>query len=390
MHFELNEEQRMFQRAVRDFCEKELKPYAAEVDESGEMRREAIAKMPALGLTGLSIPEEYGGIAADTISASIAVEEIGRACGSTGLSISAHNGLGAAPIVKWGTAEQKAKFLPPLANAEALGALALTEPQAGSDLANGVQTFARRENGGWVINGQKAWITNVKHAKFVITFCRTDRDKGTQGFSMIIVPTDAPGLTVHPPEKKMGLKGSPTHMITYDNVFVPAENLLGAEGKGFYQTMETLDWGRISIGALSIGLAQAAFEEMVRYAKDRHAFGEPIANKQAIQWMIADAALEIEAARLMVYKAAWLKDEGRDYNKMAAMAKLKASEVAEKVAHDAIQVHGSYGYSREYPVERIYRDQRLMTIGEGTSQIQRLVIARRVLKEFETLTPAMM
>lgn len=390
MDFDLNEEQKMFWRAVRDFCEKELKPYAAEVDETGEMRWEAIAKMPSLGLTGLSIPEEYGGAAMDTISASIAVEEIGRACGSTGLSISAHNGLGAAPIAKWGTADQKAKFLPALANAEALGSLALTEPQAGSDLANGAQTFARRENGGWVINGQKAWITNVKHAKFIITLCRSDREAGTRGFSQIIVPTDAPGLTVHPPEKKMGLKGSPTHMITYDNVYVPEDHLLGEAGKGFQQTMETLDWGRISIGALSIGLAQAAFEEMVRYAQDRHAFGEPIASKQAIQWMIADAALEIEAARLMVFKAAWLKDQGRDYGKMAAMAKLKASEVAEKVSHDAIQVHGSYGYSREYPVERIYRDQRLMTIGEGTSQIQRMVIARRVLKEFEQVVPALL
>ncbi len=387
MDFELNDEQRMFQRAVRDFCEKEIKPYAAEVDEKGEMRWEAVQKMPALGLTGLSIPEEYGGANVDTISASIAVEEIGRACGSTGLSISAHNGLGAAPIVKWGTTEQKAKFLPVLATAQALGALALTEPQAGSDLVNGAQTSARRENGGWRINGQKAWITNVKHARFIITLCRTDREQGTRGFSMIIVPTDAEGLVIHPPEKKMGLKGSPTHMLSYENVWVPDDHLLGEAGKGFYQTMETLDWGRVSIGALSLGLAQAAFEEMVRYAQERHAFGEPIANKQAIQWMIADAALEIEAARLMVYKAAWLKDQGKDYNKLAAMSKLKASEVAERVSHDAIQVHGSYGYSREYPVERIYRDQRLMTIGEGTSQIQRLVIARRVLKEFETLIP---
>ncbi len=389
MDFELNEEQRLFQRVVRDFCEAELKPYAAEVDESGELRWEAIRKMPPVGLTCLQVPEEYGGAALDTISASIAVEEIGRACGSTGLSISAHNGLGCGPIVNWGTGAQKAAYLPALVNAEALGALALTEPQAGSDLLGGAQTSARRDGDSWVINGTKAWITNVKHAANIITLVRTSGEGGSNSFSMIIVPTDAPGVTIHPPEKKMGLKGSPTHMISYENVRVPAENLLGAEGEGFYQTMHTLDSGRISIGALSIGLAQAAFEEGIRYARQREAFGKPIAQHQAIQWMIADAAMEIEAARLLVYKAAWLKDKGKPFTKAAAMAKLFASEVAEKTARNAIQIHGSYGYSREYPVERIYRDQRLMTIGEGTSEIQRLVIARNVLREAENILPSM-
>jgi len=382
MNFELNDDIKMFQRVVRDFCEAELKPYATEVDETGELRWEAVQKMADLGLLSLQVPEEHGGAELSTLEASIAVEELGRVCGSTALSISAHNGLGIGPILNWGTDAQKEKYLPKLISGDYLGALALTEPQAGSDLLNGAKTYATRDGDEWVINGHKAWITNPKYATVIVVFLKTDRDAGSRGFSMLLVDADSEGLTIHPPEKKMGLKGSPTQMLTFENVRVPADNLLGGEGKGFYQTMQTLDSGRISIGALSVGLAQGAFEEMVRYAQERHAFGEPIANKQAIQWMIAEAAMEIEASRFMVYRAAWLKDQGKDFSKIAAMAKLKASEVAEKVCHDAIQIHGSYGYSREYPVERMYRDQRLMTIGEGTSQIQRLVIARNVLKEF--------
>jgi alkylation response protein AidB-like acyl-CoA dehydrogenase len=381
MDFELNEEQRMYQRAVRDFCETELLPYAAEVETTGWLREAALRKMPALGLTSLQVPEAYGGADLDSISTAIAIEEVGRACGSTGLSLAAHNGLGCGPLVRWGTDEQKKNYLPALANGDVLGALALTEPDAGSDLAGGVQTTARQEGDEWIINGSKAWITNVSYAANVITLVRTDGEAGTAGFSLIIVPTDSPGFIVHPPEKKMGLNGSPTHMLTYEQVRVPVENTLGEIGKGFYLTMQTLDSGRISIGALSIGLAQAAFEAAVRYARQREAFGKPIAQHQAIQWMIADAAMEIEAARLLVYNAAWLKDQGRPFGKMAAMAKLLASEIGEKVARNAIQIHGSYGYSRDYPVERIYRDQRLMTIGEGTSEIQRMVIARYVLQE---------
>ncbi len=387
MDFELNEEQRMYQRVVREFCEAELKPYSAHVDETGEMRWEAIRKMPDLGLTNLQIPEEYGGVGLDTLSAAIAVEEIGRACGSTGLSISAHNGLGCGPIINWGTTAQKERYLPQLAAAEVLGSLALTEPQAGSDLLGGARTTGRRDGDEWVINGQKAWITNVKYAANIITLVRTNTDAGSHGFSLIIVPVDAEGVTVHPPEKKMGLRGSPTHMISFEQVRIPLDHVLGDEGDGFYQTMQTLDSGRISIGALSIGLAQAALDEALKYAQEREAFGKPIAQHQAIQWMIADAAMEIEAARLLVYKAAWLKDEGKPYTKIAAMAKLFASEVAEKTARNALQIHGSYGYSQEYPVERIYRDQRLMTIGEGTSEIQRLVIARNVLKEAQNILP---
>jgi butyryl-CoA dehydrogenase len=383
MDFERGDELTMFQRAVRDFCEKEIKPNAAHADETGELPWNAIRKMPALGLTGLQVEEQYGGAAMSTLEASIAVEEIGRVCGSTGLSISAHNGLGCGPIQRWGTDEQKQKWLPILTAGDKLGALALTEPQAGSDLLNGAQTTAERVGDEWVINGSKAWITNVSFAPVMTVLVRTQRESGSRAFSMILVETDRAGLTVHPPEKKMGLKASPTHMLSFEQVRVPASNLLGEEGKGFYMAMQTLDSGRISIGALSLGLAQGAFEEMVRYAMTRQAFNEPIANKQMIQEKIANAAMEIEAARLMVYKAAWQKDQGQDFTRMAAMAKLKASEVAEMVARESVQVHGSYGYSREYPVERMYRDQRLMTIGEGTSEILRMVIARRVVGEFE-------
>jgi len=384
MDFELNQEQKMYQRAVRDFCEGEIGPYAAEVDRTGELRMEAIRQMPRLGLTGLQVPEEYGGAGLDTISAALAIEEVGRACGSTGLSVAAHNGLCCAPITRWGSAAQKDKYLPRLTSGEVLGSLALTEAGAGSDLAGGVRTSAVKEGDSWIIDGSKAWITNPKYASVVVTLCRTDKSAGTKGFSMILVEPDTVGFTLHAPEKKMGLKGSPTQMLSYDNVRVPLDSTLGPEGRGFHQTMETLDGGRIGIGALSIGLAQAAFEQAVKYAQQREAFGQKIENFQAIQWMIADAALEIDAARLLVMRAAWLKDQGRPFTKEAAMGKLMASEVAEKVSFNAIQIHGSYGYSQDFPVERIYRDQRLMTIGEGTSQIQRMVIARRV---FEDMKP---
>jgi alkylation response protein AidB-like acyl-CoA dehydrogenase len=382
MDFELNEEQRLYRDAVHDFCQRELAPYAAEVDQTGQMRWKAIKKMPQLGLTGLQVPEAYGGAELDTVSAAIAIEEIGRACGSTGLSLAAHNGLSCGPISKWGSKEQKEKYLPRLTSGETLGALALTEPDAGSDLAGGVRTAAYKEGDCWVLNGHKAWITNPVYSPVIITLTRTDKDKGPRGFSWLLIEPDMEGVTVHPPEKKMGLKGSPTQQITFENVRISTEEgTLGEEGRGFHQTMETLDSGRISIGALSVGLAQAAFDAAIKYAAEREAFGRPIAQHQAIQWMIADGALEIEAARLMVYRAAWLKDQGKPFTKEAAMAKLFASEVAERVAFNAVQIHGSYGYSQEFPVERIYRDQRLMTIGEGTSQIQRLVIARRVMEE---------
>jgi len=380
MNFDLTEEQRMWQKAVHDFVVAEVKPKAHEVDETGEFNWAAVRKMGPLGLLGLPVPEEYGGAGVDAISMAIALEELGWGCGSTALAIAAHNGLGCAPIVNFGTEEQKRKFLPPVVNGKGrLAALALTEPGAGSDLQGGVRTKSEKVGNEWIINGSKAWITNASIADYIITLVRTDPKGGSRSLSMIIVPSDTPGLVIHPPEKKMGLHGSQTNAITYDNVRVLLDYLLGEEGRGLQQTLATLDGGRISIGAISVGLAQAAFEHAVAYAKERHAFGKPIAEQQALQWMMADAATEIEAARLMVYRAAWLKQEGRPFGKQAAMGKLFATEMAERVCRNAIQIHGGYGYSREYPVERIYRDARLMTIGEGTSEIQRLVIARHVL-----------
>ena len=380
MDFELNEEQRMFRRAVRDFCEKELKPYAAEVDKTYQLRQEALAKMPGLGLLGLQVPEQYGGAGLDSVSAAIAIEEIGRACGSTGLSVAAHNSLCCFPLVAWGSDELKEKYLPRLTGGEALGSLALTEPGGGTDLKRGVQTAAVKEGDSWIIDGTKAWITNPSLTPIVVTLAHTGSVDGKRSFSLIVVETDADGLEIHPPEKKMGVRGSPTHMLSYDEVRVPLGNLLGEEGRGFSMAMQTLDGGRIGIGALAVGLAQAAFEEAVSYAKTRESFGVPIAKHQAIQWKLADAATQIDAARLLVYRAAWLKDQGMPFSKQAAMAKLFASEMAEKVAFEAIQIHGGYGYSQEYPVERIYRDQRLMSIGEGTSEVNRIVIARSVLR----------
>ncbi|MBN1966690.1 MAG: acyl-CoA dehydrogenase family protein [Anaerolineae bacterium] len=380
MDFSLTDEQRLFQQAVRDFCERELKPYAAEVDENAQLRLEAIAKMPDLGLLGLQVPEEYGGADFDSITAAIAIEEIGRTCGSTGLSIAAHNSLCCFPIVRWGTDAQKAAYLPLLTGGSALGALALTEPDAGSDLG-GVKTRAAKEGDCWVINGSKAWITNPPLAPLIITLVRTDKEAGARGFSLILVETDREGLHIGSPEKKMGVRGSPTTMLTYTDVRVPLDNLLGDEGRGLHQTLATLDGGRIGIAALSVGLAQAALEEAIAYAKQRRAFGQPLADHQAIQFKLADAATQIEAARTLVYRAAWAKDQGGRFTKLAAMAKLFATETAERVAFEAVQILGSYGYSREFPVERIYRDQRLMAIGEGTSEVQRMVIARQVLEE---------
>lgn len=382
MNFDLNNEQRMWRDAVHDFVSREVKPKAAEVDEEARFNWEAVRRMGPLGMLGLNAPEEYGGAGVDAISASIAIEELGWGCGSTALAIAAHNGLGCAPIALYGSEALKERFLTPASTGEGkLAALALTEPGAGSDLKGGVSTRARKQNGEWVIDGAKMWCTNASIADFIVTLVRTDPSGGSHSLSLIVVPTDIPGLHIGPPEKKMGLKGSPTHAVTYEAVKVPAENLVGEEGKGLAYTLNVLDGGRIGIGALSTGLAQAAFEYATEYAKEREAFGRPIAQFEAIQWMLADAATQIQTARLMVRYAAWLKEQGRYFSKEAAMAKLFATEMAETVCRNAIQIFGGYGYSREYPVERIYRDARLMTIGEGTSEIQRLVIARHVLQE---------
>jgi alkylation response protein AidB-like acyl-CoA dehydrogenase len=382
MDFALTDEQKLWQKTVHQFCAAEVRPRAAELDAQAAFNQQAVAKMGPLGLLGLEIPQEFGGAGVDAISAAIAIEELGWACGGTALSIAAHNSLGCAPIARFGSPRQKERWLPGLASGErGLGALALTEPGGGSDLLGSVRTRAELQGDEWVINGSKAWITNASLAPVIVTLCRTDPAGGSRSLSLILVPADAPGLHIHPAEKKMGVRASPTHALTYEDVRVPRNHVLGEPGEGIYQTLQILDGGRIGIGALAVGLARAALEEAVRYAKERHAFGVPIAQHQAIQWMIADAATQIEAARMMVFRAAWLKERGEPYTKAAAMAKLFATEMAERVCRDAIQILGSYGYSSEYPVERMYRDARLMTIGEGTSEIQRMVIARRVLQD---------
>ena len=380
MDFDLSDEQKTWKKIVHDFAAKEIKPKAREVDEKEEFNWDAVRKGGPIGLLGMSIPEVYGGSNVDSISNAIAMEELGWGCGSTALAFTAHNGLGTAPIALYGSEELKKKWLPLVAAGKnKLGALALTEPGAGSDIQGGVLTKAEKQGDEWVINGAKMWCTNAGIAEYIITLVRTDPKGGSKSLSMILVPTDSKGLQIGPAEKKMGLRGSPAHAVTYDNVHVPLENLIGPVGRGLQQTLTTLDAGRISIGAISIGLAQAAMEAAVNYARERQAFGQAIAEFQAIQFKLSNMAMEIELARTMIHKTAWLKDQGRPYNKEAAMAKLYATEMAERVCYDAIQIHGGYGYSREYHVERMYRDARLMTIGEGTSEIQRLVIARHVL-----------
>jgi len=381
MDFELTEEQRMWQEAVHDFVRREVKPKAREVDESGEFNWGATHKMGPLGLLGMNVPEEYGGSGVDAISAAIAIEELGWGCGGTALAIAAHNGLGCAPLAFYGSEQLKRRFLPPVASGSGrLAALALTEPGAGSDLQGGITLRAVRDGEEWTLNGAKMWCTNATIADYIVTLARTASGGGSHSLSLILVPSDTPGLVFGAPEKKMGLRGSPTSAVAYQEVHVPASYLVGVEGEGLSQTLAVLDGGRIGIAALSVGLAQAAFEEATRYAKERYTFGKPIAEHQAIAWMLAEAATHIQTARLMVYYAAWRKSQGLPFTQEAAMAKMFASEMAEKVCRDAIQIHGGYGYSQEYPVERMYRDARLMTIGEGTSEIQRIVISREILR----------
>jgi alkylation response protein AidB-like acyl-CoA dehydrogenase len=380
MDFDLTQEQKAWKKVVHEFVAKEVKPKAREVDETESFNWEAVRKGGPLGLLGLSIPEAYGGSNVDMISVAITLEELGWGCGSTALAFTAHNGLGTAPLALYGSEELKQKWLPLVSSGKnKLGALALTEPGAGSDIQGGVITRAEKKGDEWVINGAKMWCTNAGIAEYVITLVRTDPKGGSKSLSMILVPTDSKGMHIGPAEKKMGLRGSPASGISYDNVRVPLGNLVGTEGRGLQQTLATLDAGRISIGGISVGLAQAAFEAAVDYARERKAFGQSISEFQAIQFKLSNMATEIELARTLLHKAAWTKDQGRPFNKEAAMAKLYATEMAERVCYEAIQIHGGNGYSREYNVERMYRDARLMTIGEGTSEIQRLVIARHVL-----------
>jgi alkylation response protein AidB-like acyl-CoA dehydrogenase len=378
MHFELNEEQKLIRKMVRDFAENEVRPIAKEVDKEHRFPIETFRKMGKLGFFGLPFPEEYGGMGGDSTSYAIAMEEIARACGSTAITFVAQTSLSASPIYLFGNEEQKQKYLVPLAKGEKIGSFGLTEPEAGSD-AGATKTTAVLDGDEWVVNGQKNFITNGSLADTVVFTAKTDPTRGTHGISSFIVEKGTSGFRPGRDEDKMGLCASITSELFFEDCRIPKENLLGNEGDGFKQFLITLDAGRIGIGAMALGLAQAAFEAALQYSKEREQFGRPICNFQAIQWMLADMATEIDAARLLVYRAAWLKDQGVRFTKEAAMAKLYASEMAERVCFKAIQIHGGYGYTREYDVERFYRDQRLCTIGEGTSEIQRLVIARVLL-----------
>jgi len=375
----ISEKHREFRRRIREFAEREIEPRAKELDETGKFPFETIKKLGEMGILGMVVPEEYGGSGYDTLSYSIAVEEISRVCGSTGITVAAHNSLGLYPIYLFGTEEQKRKYIPPLASGEKLGSFGLTEPEAGSDAA-GTKTTAVLDGDHYVINGSKCFITNASVGEVFVFTAVTDKSKGYKGISSFIVEKGMKGFTIGKKENKMGLRGSDTATLIFEDLRLPRENLLGKEGEGFKQFMITLDGGRISIGAMALGIAQGAFEKALEYAKKREQFGQPIAKFQAIQWKLADMATRIEAARHLVYHASLLKDKGERFIKESAMAKLFASEVGRFVTYQAIQIFGGYGYLSEYPVERYFRDVKLCEIGEGTSEIQRLIIARELLR----------
>ncbi|MFD1171802.1 acyl-CoA dehydrogenase family protein [Oceanobacillus picturae] len=378
MNFELTKEQLMIKKMVKDFADEVIQPRAIEIDEEAAFPVDIFEQMGKLGLLGIPFPEEIGGSGGDTLSYALAVEEIGRVCGSTGLSYAAAVSLGASPIYYFGTEEQKETFLKPLARGEALGSFGLTEPNAGSD-AGGTKTTAVIDGDDYIINGEKCFITNASFAKTLIVTAVTGKnEKGRNIISAIIVPTDTKGVSITSEYKKMGVRGSDTAEIVLTDVRVPRTNLLGDPNKGFNQFLYTLDGGRISIAALGVGIAQGALDKALSYAKERKQFGKPISKFQAIQFKLADMAMEIELARNMVHKAAWLKDNEKPFSKEAAYAKLYATETAFRVANQAIQIHGGYGYMREYEVERYLRDAKLLEIGEGTSEVQRLVIARQL------------
>ncbi len=376
---DLKEEHLQVRDMARKFADEVIAPRARELDENEEFPADIIKQMGELGFLGLPFPERYGGAGLDTLAYIIAVEEVSRVCASTGITFAAHVSLGCGPVSMLGSEEQKQKYLAPMARGEALGAFGLTEPNAGSDAA-GTQTTAEKVPGGWKVNGNKIYITNGSVAKYVTFTARTDKGKGTAGISAFILDAATPGFRVGKREKKMGLRGSDTVEIVFEDCLVPQENLIGEPGLGFKTFMRTLTGGRISIGAMALGIARGAYELSIRYAKERKQFGQPIANFQAVQFMLADMATRIEASRHLVYYAARLRDAGGEYAKQAAMAKLFASEAANWVTDKAIQIHGGIGYMRDVPVERMHRDAKLMEIGEGTSEIQRLVIAREILK----------
>lgn len=381
MNLELTEEQKLLRRSVREFAEAEVKPHAKEIDETGRFPRETFRKAAQLGLTGIAVPENYGGAGMDHVSYSIAIEEISRVCASTGVILSVQNSLYCDPVYRFGTEEQRKKFLVPFASGEKIGCYALTEPQAGSNAA-ALTTKAVRKNEVYVINGTKAWITNGGAADAAIVYVNTHPEKGEKGITALVVEKGTPGFSIGKEEKKLGIHATACTELVFSDCEVPAGNRIGNEGEGYKVALSTLDGGRIGIASQATGIAQGAFEAALSYAQQRQAFGHPIADFQAVQFMLADMATELDAARLLCRRAAWKQDSGARFSMEASIAKLFASEMSTRITHKAIQVHGGNGYSTEYPVERAYRDARITEIYEGTSEIQRLVIAAWVLKSY--------
>ncbi|BCV24532.1 MAG TPA: acyl-CoA dehydrogenase [Firmicutes bacterium] len=379
MDFKLSEEQELLRKTVREFAEKELAPRDAAMDRANELPLDIVQKLVDAGLFGVYFPEEYGGAGADSVSAVIVMEELAKGSASIALTLDAH-WLAVDPILHFGTPEQKKRFLPDLVSGNKLAAFALTEPAAGSDAA-GIQSRAVKDGASWVLNGTKAFITNAGPAEVYVAAVKTDPEKGARGISTFIVEKGTPGFTIGKKEDKMGCRGSATAELGFSDCRIPAENLLGEENNGFRVAMSTLDFGRTCVAAMGAGLAGAALKVAAKYAQERQAFGQPIARFQAIQFMIADMAIGIEAARLLAYEAAWRRDAGLPYSKQAAMAKVLAADVAMKTCRDAIQVLGGYGYTRDYPPERYLRDAKLLEIGEGTSEILRMVIGTSTIKE---------
>jgi len=375
MDFKLTEEQKMIRDMVKQFTEEHIAPIAAKTDETGEFPMETMKKMGELGLMGMNVPTEYGGAGTDAVSFSLAVEELARHCGSTALTMAAHNCLGTLHIFNCGNEEQRRKYVPKLASGEHLGAWALTEPGAGSDAA-GQKTMAKREGDGWLITGEKTFITTGHVADTITIMTNSDPSKGVKGITAFVVEKDDKGFKLGQKEDKLGLRGSITSQLFFEDMYLPDERRIGEEGKGFIGAMQTLDSGRISIGAMSVGLARGAYEESLDYAKTREQFGKPIGKNQSISFRLADMATQIDAARLLVLRSAWMKDQGLPFTKEASMGKVFASEVATWACVEGIQIHGGYGFTRECPVERMFRDVKLCEIGEGSSEVQRIVIGR--------------
>jgi alkylation response protein AidB-like acyl-CoA dehydrogenase len=380
MDFELSEEQQQIKMSVREFAEAEIAPHVMEWDESQHFPIELKPKLAELGLMGVLFPESYGGAGMGYIEYATIIEELSRVDGSVGISVAAHNSLCSNHIYVYGSEAQKQKYLVPLAQGEHLGAWGLTEPGAGSD-ASGTKTLAVRQGDGWLVNGSKNFITHAIHADTCVAMAVTDRSKHSKGISAFIFEKGRKGFSPSKKENKLGLRASETASVVFEDCFVPNENLLGVEGEGFVNAMQVLDGGRISIAALGLGIAQGAYESALRYSKERQQFGKPISEFQAIQFKLADMATQIDAARLMMYRAAWLKDQGKTVTRESSMAKLFASEVSVAVCEEAIQIHGGYGYTKDYPPEKYWRDSKLCTIGEGTSEIQRIIIAREILRQ---------